>query len=176
MKRFIVLLATTMMIFGCASYRGEPGPKLYDNATISIISNNILLPQIVDKDFTQIVITRLDEFTKSEIQGQGNLELTPECGQRTLKIIQDITSIVIGSVTEVRTGFLPFQIFRGSATATKGEDIAISTIISVYDCESGKRLGTYNYTSNSQNPIDSLKYLAAWNVSFAYRYQYGPRF
>jgi len=176
MKRLIVLVAMTILVSGCASFRGEPGPKLYDNATISIVSDNILLPQTIDKDFTQIVIMRLNEFTKSEIERQGNLEVAPECAPRTLKITQEITSIVVSSISEVHTGFLPFQIFRGSATATKGDDIAISTSTSVYDCESGKKLGAYDYTTNNPNPIDLLKYLAAVNVSFVYRYQHGSRF
>jgi hypothetical protein len=71
---FFFVINVTLL--GCATFRGELGPKLYDNATSLIISDNtLLLPQTTDKDFMRIVLTRLSEFTDTEIKGQGYVGL-----------------------------------------------------------------------------------------------------
>jgi hypothetical protein len=100
------------------------------------------------------------------------------CGELTrmrLKITQDIASIVVSNVNDIRTGFFLSYLFRGSVTSTKNDDISISINTSVVDCESGKKLGAVSYQSNGRDPIDLLKQLASWNVLYAYGYQHAPR-
>ena len=174
----LVFLIINVTLLGCATISKEPGPKLYDNATFSIISDNTLLvPQTTDsKDFMRIILTRLSEFTDTEIKEQGGLNVVPLCGPRTLKITQDIASIVVSSVNEVFIGRFLSYLVKGLVTSTKNDDVSISINTSVVDCESGKKLGAVSYQSaRGKNPIDLLKELAALNVYYAYSYQYGPK-
>lgn len=169
----IVILAFTLS--GCALNQLTK-PIIYDNATISIVTDNVLLfPQMSEKEFIKILATRLTDFTTAEIAKQGNLKVTPACGPRTLKVVQEITGITANTVTDISTGFFLFQLFRGSATSTKSDNISINTTTTVFDCESGKTLGIQNYQYDGPNPIESLQAIAWYNVWYTYTHQRGSK-
>jgi hypothetical protein len=146
---------------------------MYDNVIISVVTDNVLLfPKITDKDFIPLLATHLKNETKREIIKQGSLKIISKCEPRTLKITQEITGVTVNTVTDVNTGFFVFQLLRGSVTSTKSDMICIDSIITISDCESGKILGTYNYQSSNQNPIDILKNIAFYDVYYVYYHQY----
>jgi hypothetical protein len=177
-KSILFLFFLIVILAGCAVLNKfkDPGPVLYDNAIISIVTDNVLLiPKMPDNDFMPILVTRLNEFTKAEIQKQGDLKVISDCRPRTLKIVQDVTGITANTVTDVSTGFFLFQVFRGSATATKGDEIYINTITTVMDCQSGRTLGTYNCQGWGQNPTEALQSAAWYSVTYAYEHQRGQR-
>jgi hypothetical protein len=149
-------------------------PINYYNATLSVVSDNVLLfPQTQDKEFIKILASRLNDVTKAEIENRGSLKVIPACGPRTLKVVQEITGITANTVTDVSTGFFVFQLFRGSATSTKSDMIYINTTTSVIDCENGKTLGAYSYQGYGQSPIETLQSIAAYNVYYVYDHQRG---
>jgi hypothetical protein len=172
-----IMFAAFMLTFlaGCAGFdRLMPIFILYDNITYSIVTDKILVhPPTNDNNIIPVLATRLNDFTKTEIEKQGNLKITSSCGPRTMKIVQDITGYTINSVTNVSTGFLPFFIIRGQSTATTGDNIIINTTASIIDCESGKILRTYNYSNEGPNPVDVLQDIAWYNVNYAYKHRRG---
>jgi hypothetical protein len=172
---YLLCLLLLTVISGCSIFRGPPGPKLYDNVLIVINSDNTLLQQQSsdkefkelqqsgDKDMMRIVRTRLNEFSEDELASHGDLKVVPACGPRTLKIIQDIESISVSSLVEA-----------GRKSFTKSDDIHVSISTSIEDCESGKKLGKFSHQYNGQDLVAVVKYIASWDVSDAYEYQYGP--
>ncbi len=107
-KAFLAFLAIIVGLFGCTSMQRGSGPVLYDNATISIGTDNLLLfPKIenMNKEFTQTLAMRLSECTKAEMAKQDSLKVTSTCEPRTLKIAQEITGITVNTVTDTSTGF-----------------------------------------------------------------------
>lgn len=176
MKKVICFVFIGLLI-GCVpltKLQRASMPILYDNAIISVVTDNILLfPKMDDKDFIPAISTRLNDITKTELTKQGSLKLISECEPRTLRVAQEITGITVSTVTDVNTGFFLFQLLRGGATSTKSDMIYINTVTTVSDCETGKVLGSYNYQSSGQNPIDILQSIAGYNVYYVYNHQRG---
>lgn len=176
MKKIIVA-CLLVGLMGCAPLvrlHRATLPILYDNAAISVVTDNVLLfPQTQDRDFIKILSSRLNDATKTEIENRGSLKVISACGPRTLRVVQEITGITANTVTDVSTGFFVFQLFRGSATSTKSDMIYINTTTSVIDCESGKTMGSYNYQGYGQSPIETLQSIAAYNVYYVYEHQRG---
>jgi hypothetical protein len=174
----IILLCVLLAMVSCAPLarlHRETLPIMYDNTTVSVVTDNVLLfPQMSDKEFMKILSSRLNDATKAEIAKQGRLKVISACGPKTLKIVQEITGITVNTVTDVSTGFFLFQLFRGSATSTKSDNFSINTTTTVIDCESSKTLGVQNYQYDGQNPIESLQAIAWYNVWYAYTHQRGP--
>ena len=149
-------------------------PIAYDNVTVSIVTDNVLsFPQTPDKEFVKIIASHLDGATKAEITKQGSLKTISACEPRTLKAVQEITGITANTITDVSTGFLPFQLFRGSATSTKSDAIYINTTTTVVDCENNRTLGAYNYQGYgySQYTTEILQEIALYNVYYIYTHQ-----
>jgi hypothetical protein len=171
MKKLILVIVCLLMA-GCGpiiQIKRAVLPIMYDNATISIVTENALLfPKMENKDFMPLFATRLKEYTKTEIAKQGNLQIISACKPRTLKVTQEITGVTVNSSTDVSTGFFLFQLIRGSANSTKKDMININTTTTVADCESGKILGVYDYQSNGDNPVNILQYIAFYNVYYIY--------
>lgn len=178
---YLLCMLLLTVISGCSTFRGPPGPKLYDHAFIVVNSDNTLLQQQSSdkelkelqqsggKDMLRIVRTRLNEFTEDELASQGDLKVVSVCGPRTLKITQDIVSISASSLTDIKVGFM-----GGSATGKKSDDVFVSISTTIEDCESGIKLVKYSYHNNGRELIAVVKDIASDNVSKAYDYQYGP--
>ncbi|HRY37302.1 MAG TPA: hypothetical protein P5347_01155 [Smithellaceae bacterium] len=166
----ILILAFTLS--GCAlNQLGKP--IIYDNATISTISDHALLSlKTSDKDFVPILTSRLNEFTKAEVVKQGRLKVTSACAPRTLKVVQEITGITVKTVTDVDVSAKIFQ-FKGKGSSTITDNFTINTTTTVIDCESGKTLGIYDYQYEGPNPIDLLQTIAGYNVWCVYVHQRG---
>ena len=136
---------------------------------LDIKTDRVLIqPATQDKEFLKILTDRLNESTIYEISSQGDLKVTESCVPRTLKAVQEVTGVSVASVTDVNTGFFLFQLFRGSATATKTDAVYINTTTSVFDCETGKLLGTYPSQGYGNNPIEALQAVAAYNMYYVY--------
>lgn len=177
MKKILILSFVSLILISCEPIRKIQRismPVNYDNIIISITTENALMfTQGTDKNFLPLLSSRLKDITQTEISKQGNLIIVSTCGPRTLKFTQEITGITMTTVTDVNTGFLPFQIIRGSATSTKSDVISVNTTAIISDCETGKILGSYPYQSSGQNPVDALQSLAYYNVYYAYNHQRG---
>jgi hypothetical protein len=177
MKKTVILLILSLILTSCGNFarvEKEPAPILYDNIMISIVTDKaIVFPKMSDKDFLSTVSSQLNNFTKAEIVKQGSLKVTSVCEHRTLKIVQEVTGITANTVTDAQTGFILFQLFRGTVNSKTKDIIYINTTATIVDCESGKELGSYNYQSEGQNPIESLQTIAAYNVYYAYAHQRG---
>ena len=174
MKKIIVvcLLVALVGLIGCASLQRARLPIMYDNAVVSVITDNVLLfPQTQDKEFIKILASRLNDVTKAEIENRGSLKVTPACGPRTLKVVQEITGITVTANTVTNVEARSFV--RSSATSTKSDMIYINTTTSVIDCENGKTLGAYSYQGYGQSPIETLQGIAADNVDHVYEHQRG---
>jgi hypothetical protein len=168
-KIFTVALVV-LALSACSIFRGPPGPKLYDNATLVITSNNVLLtPQTLDNEFMRTVRARLNGYTESELASEGDLKLVQTCGPRTLKIVQDIASVNIGSHTHVSLGLFL------SATAKTISDISVSITEVVEDCETGRKLFDSSDSKDGADIATILSDLAHRSVKEAYDYQRRPR-
>jgi hypothetical protein len=172
-----IIISIILIIMGCGPInrmQKAMEPIKYDNVIVSVVADNVLFfPPMQDKEFMQILTSRLSDSTISEITRQGNLKVVKSCEPRTLKVIQEVTGVSANTVTDVSTGFFLFQLFRGSATSTKSDYIYIDTTTSVMDCESSKVLGVYPYQNYGQNPIEILRGLALYNVWYVYSHQRG---
>lgn len=173
MKNKLIICGAIASLSGCAAMKGPPGPKLYDNVTIAVTSENALVvPSTVDKDFMRILTARMTQFTEQEISSQGDLQIAQACGPRTLKLSQDIASVTLSGQAYTSGSMNPF---RASVTTTKGDDVRIMIDMVVQDCETGKKLYTYSYSHNGLDAAQVLKDHASWNVSYMYSLQHGPR-
>ena len=179
MKRIMILLILFVMLASCGfldRLQRESSPILYDNIIISIVTDKALVfSKMSDKDFLPTLSSQLNNFTKAEIAQQGSLKVTSVCEPRTLKVVQEVTGVTINTVTDVQTGFILSQLLRGTANSKTSDKIYINTTTTIVDCESGKELGSYNYQSEGQNPIESLQTIAAYNVYYAYAHQRGSK-
>ena len=167
------LVAILILVFTLSSCARNQlaRPIIYDNATISIISENALLSlKTSDKDFVPILASRLNEFTKAEIVKQGSLKVTSACAPRTLKVVQDIIGITVKTVTDVDVSAKIF-LFKGKGNATVIDNFTINTTTKVIDCESGETLGIYDYQQEGPNLIDLLHNIAGYNVLCVYAHQ-----
>lgn len=177
MKNLWLLSFLIAAISGCSHFKGSPSPKLYDNAFIVITNENTLvhqssdqelknLQQSDDKEMMRIVRARLTEFTEDELASRGDLKIVSSCQPRTLKITQDIESIIATSLAKVKLGWW------FSASGEKSDDIQVSINTSIEDCESGKKLAKFSEDNHGQDLISVLKDIASDNVSNAYKYQH----
>ncbi len=163
------IMAGLLLLSACATFRGPPGPKLYDNIVLVTMSENVLLvPQSIEKEFIRVMSTRQTEFSQTEVAKQGDLRVVPACGPRTMKVTQDITGVAMSDVTK-----LSYWIFR--PTATKTDEVRVTINTTVEDCETGKRLGIHSESENGTDPASVLSSLASSDISIAYSYQRAPR-
>jgi hypothetical protein len=171
MKKIFTVVLIALTLSACSIFRGPPEPKLYDNATLVITSNNVLLtPQTLDNEFMRTVRARLNGYTESELASEGDLKVVQTCGPRTLKIVQDIASVNIGSHTDVSLGF-----FFRSATTKTSSDISVSITEVVEDCETGRKLFDSSDSRDGDDIVTILSDLAHRSVKNAYEYQRRPR-
>jgi hypothetical protein len=179
MKNVCTVLFCVFTLVGCGTVnhlRGIETPIMYDNATVSIITDNVLsIQQDSDKSIMPQLASRLDGFSKAEILKQGSMKVTQSCGDRTMKVVQEITDISTNTVTDIKTGFFLTQLFRGTATSTKSDIINVNATLTVTDCQSGKILGTHSNQFSNQSLINILREIAEYNIWFAYSYQRGGK-
>lgn len=153
----------SLALSACTTTRG---PKLYDNLTLVVkTENTLIVPTSTDREFLKIVSARLQDFTETAVNAEGDLKVTGACGPRTLRIVQDLVSVSLGSQSEYTTGFV-------SAKTKTQQDLHVSASITIQDCELGKNLWKSVETESGQNPSEILQGLAEKGVSEAYGVQF----
>ena len=157
-----------LCLSACSVFRGPPGPKIYDNATVVVVSDKLISrPPITESELLKNIRLRYADFTEAALQSEGDLKVVSKCGPRTLKITQDLETITFGRAVEVSsTGF-----FQRDAKSKSNDDVFLSINTIVEDCETGERLGSRVYNAKGPDLVPAMREVTNDSVSVAYKFQ-----
>ncbi len=165
-KAVFVIATVSLLTVACAAR--PTGHKIYDKVVLVSKTDNILLsPSNISPEFIKIFSARIHDFSETELTSQGDLELVTSCGPRTLKVMQDVASLGVGSQSEASTsGF-----FVPKATAKASSEITVTITTTITDCETNKILKKFTYSNNGQDPAAVLQTISNWNIYEVYQRQ-----
>lgn len=163
------ITAIAMFVFslsGCVS--APTGPKLFTHATLVVKTDGIItVPTDLPKDFIETFRNRAFELSKSELIKKGDLALSEKCAAHTMKIMVEITSIIMSENATYSISFL-----GNKSTKNTGQKMSISTAVKIEDCANNKLLFDKEIVEDGENPVEILKSLASDNIKLAYKQQH----
>lgn len=165
MKR-VYLAALMALIAGCSTFRGPPGPKMYDSITVVHTTDKTLLAPGIDQEFMRVFRARMTDYTEREIAAKGDLKLVNQCGPRTLQVSVDFIGINIDTKIS-KSLFRPL----GSGMQSDNTRVTFNTVIR--DCTSKRILSDDTNTTDDEDTFKVLKEIAHWSIRDTYKFQHG---
>jgi hypothetical protein len=154
------------LLAGCATQ--PKGPKLFTGAVLVVKSEGaITVPIDMPKDFVESLRNKVVALSKTELAKRGDLLEVETCAANTMKITQEITSVVMGENSAYKGSLLGI-----GGTRITNQEIVITTSVKVEDCVSSKILYRRDFDEEGKNPFEILKSLASDAISNAYEHQH----
>ena len=164
-SRIIAYGTLAAVLSGCAAQ--PTGPKLYERAFLVVKADGVItVPTDMSKKFVETVRSRAAAIAQAEFAKQGDMVAAQSCGEKTVRVVQDITAISMGLNTVASRGFF------GSVTQDTKQEVNIGTSLRLEDCLSGKLIYSYDYATSGNNPAQILQTLVSYNIYLAYYNQY----
>ena len=165
-NKITTIAAFAFFLSGCVS--APMGPKLFTHATLLVKTDGVItVPADMPKDFIETFRNREFALLKSELIKRGDLVLSEKCAANTMKIIVEITSIIMSENATYSISFL-----GNKSTKNTGQKMSISTAVKIEDCANDKLLFDKEIVEDGDNPVEILKSLASDNIKLAYKQQH----
>lgn len=93
--------------------------------------------------------------------------LSEKCAANTMKIILEVTSIIMSENATYSISFL-----GNKSTKNTGQKMSISTALKIEDCANDRLLFEKEIVEDGENPVEILKSIASDNIKLAYKQQH----
>ena len=169
MRTLLTLTFLSVALCGCATNSTDPKLNLYTGVRLIVKSDVVLkVPTDLPKEFIEISRNRLLAFSKNEVEKRGDLTLTENCSEKTMRVIQEITAITLGGET---SDYKANWIVPGGTKKTE-QNTNLSTSLRVEDCTTGKLLYSSDFEEKGSSFAKLLQEIAKDSIKYAYRNQY----